>query len=424
MSEGVTLAADWIVPVSAPPFGPGWVRIEEGCIAELGRGAPPVGARNFGRAAILPGFVNAHTHLACHMLKGRPVSGTFGEWIGESVTPPLMDVLAAEDREPFRTAADHAVTELLRGGVTTVADGFLDDAGRGALAKAGLRGVYFREVFGVSARDEEAYIDETRTLIAHDRSKVEGDVRYGLAPHAPYTCPHRTMQAMARIASDEDLLLSIHVAESPEEDAFFRHDAGPFRERFGRTEPERFRRGQSAVRAVDESGALGANTLVVHAVQVDDEDVDLMAERGASVVHCPGSNFRLGVGVAPIVPMLERGLRVALGTDSGASNGTLDMFAEMRAAAQGQALFAQRAGALEASTLLRMATQNGAAALRLADQVGALDLGLQADLQVVRLDQPRHQPMVDVQEALVFASTPDDVVAVFVGGRSLAGEAS
>jgi 5-methylthioadenosine/S-adenosylhomocysteine deaminase len=414
----LTLAAAWIAPVSEPLFGPGWLRIADGRIAEIGRGRPPGPARDLGEAILIPGFVNAHAHLACQLLKGRPMEDSFVDWIGRSVTPPLMDILRSGDRSAFSASAQAAVRELIAGGVTTVADCFLDDAGRRALQGFGLRGLYCREVFGVSAASQADYIAETQALIASDLQGMNpaDRVRYGLAPHAPYTCPHETMQAVAAEAARFDLTLSIHVAESPEEAEFFRTGQGAMREGFGRRDPSRFRTGSSPLRALDEAGALGPKTLAVHAVHLDDEDLDLLAARGAAVVHCPGSNFRLGVGIAPLLEMRDRGVRIALGTDSAASNGRLDMFQEMRLAAQGQSLRARRPDALSAATLLEMATRSGAEVLGFAEDCGTLEVGKAADLVAIRLDRQHHRPAPDPLRALVFSSSPSDVIGVWVDG--------
>ncbi|MEZ6197925.1 MAG: amidohydrolase family protein, partial [Planctomycetota bacterium] len=308
--------------------------------------------------------------------------------------------------------------ELLAGGVGTVGDGFFHDAGVVALRETGQRGVFFREFFGVSAPDDGDYLAACERRIDEDLARVPGGlVGYGLAPHAPYTCPGAVLAGLAARAERDGLRLSIHVAESPEEDDFFRRRRGPMMARFDRG--DRHDLGRSPVAALAARGALGPRTLLVHAVHVDEDDLDLIASSGATVVHCPGSNHHLGVGVAPIVALRARGIPLAIATDSAASRGKLDLFEEMRLAVFAQRAAARNATALDATAALEAATLGGARALGLEDRIGSLEVGKDADLAAVRLDRLRHRPCVDPVFALVFSAQTDDVLGVWVAGRRL-----
>ena len=420
-SSNLVLASACVLPVSSEPLCPGWVAIEDSAIVAVGDGPPPANrgpVHDYAAAIIIPGLVNAHTHLACGVLQGAADDLSFFDWLTAGVAPRVIDTMR-ENPEAFLSAARGAAAALLGGGVTTVADSFLDDAGRLAMHEAGLRGVYYREFFGARSRDLDDYVAESLQRIADDQGdREDGPVGYGIAPHALYTCPAKVLRALADEAARSDLPMTLHLDESEEEHRFFADGEGPMHSMFARDgDRNRYEVGQTPVELLERWGLLCPRLLLVHATQLTDSDLDRIARAGASIVHCPGSNSRLAVGVAPVAEMLEKGINVALGTDSLASSGRLDMFEEMRLALLGQRGRTRKIGDLTAETALRMATINGARALGLEDRCGSLEPGKRADVTVVaRPVSPSLEP-IDPASSVVWSSSPADVIAVWIDGR-------
>lgn len=420
-ATSVLIRANHVIPVASALLTNGWIVVEGGRIQAIGAGRGPATDRliDYGESALMPGFINAHTHVGCSCLKGISEGSSFASWISECVAPVIIRNVR-DDPAAVRAAAADAVNELIGGGVTTVAESFFDTVGRDAILESGLRGVFFREHFGSMSDSMRAATDGAKEQVSRDASELMDNpmMGLGLAPHAPYTCPRAVLEVLATEAGNRDLLQTIHVAESPEEREFFCNASGPFMDMFaGGDRADRFALGQSPVRALQESGSLGPSTLAVHCVQVDAPDMEILCDTKTHVVHCPGSNLRLGVGVAPVSEMVRIGINVSLGTDSAASNGKLDLFEEMRLAVLLQRGQRRDVSALQPAVALRMATLNGARALGLAEETGSLEQGKAADLCVVALDRPRHRPMRDPVTAVVMSAIADDVRATWVRGQ-------
>lgn len=418
-AERFVVAAEWVVPVEGPVFSPGFVCVREGVIDAMASGPPPDDrgpVEDFGRAAIIPGLVNAHAHLGCAFLQGAADDSGFMEWLLGDVAPRVIETVRDEPAVVEKAALE-ASRELARGGVTAVADSFFHPAGAHALVATGLRGRFHREVFGSMARDLDAYAAaEVEDLLA---AAPPGElVDLGVAPHSLYTCPREVLKTIDSVARDLGLRQTIHVDESREEHEFFTRRSGAMHARFAEGNREsRYALGRTPVAVLAELGMLRPDVMLVHAVQITAEDIAAIAAAGAPVVHCPSSNQRLAVGVAPVTDLLDAGVEVALGTDSHASTGKLDMFEEMRLAILAQRARTGEAGALDAPRALRMATLAGARAMGIADVAGSLAPGKAADLTVVDLSGDAARRVADPISAVVWSSTPADVVATWVAGR-------
>ena len=420
------LRARWVVPVDAAPIERGEVVVEDGRIVSVGRAdhrdtAVAADVRDFGAAALLPGFVNVHCHLEYTVFRGLLEEMAFFPWIRA-----LTALKAHLTEDDWVASATLGAAEMLRAGVTTV--GECADAGASleALLAAGLRGVVFREVFGIgSPEPADAIVAELAGRVAAMRARVresgaEDRVRVGISPHAPYTVPAPLFPALAAYANRAGLRQAIHVAESPAEVALISAGAGPFAEMFARRNIPWQPANVSPARYVADAGGFDAPTLAVHCVHTDADDAARFARRGVSVAHCPKSNGKLGAGVAPLRTLLDAGLAVGLGTDSVASNNAVDLFEEMRAAVYGARAREQDTGALTANEALHLATLGGATALGLDGEIGSLAPGKRADLCVVRLDGLHHAPAEDDPvAALVYSARASDVALTMAGGRVL-----
>jgi cytosine/adenosine deaminase-related metal-dependent hydrolase len=428
------LVADWVLPVSAPPLAAGGVRVEGAVITAVGPTAelrlrfPGDELRVFAGCVLLPGLVNVHTHLEYSAFHGFAPPSAFGPW--------MLRLLLARRRlsaEDYEVAARWGAYECVRCGVTTIGDcAYTGEAVARAARAAGLRARIYQEVFGL----EEATLPDTmKSLEARIGSIREAGgplVEPGVSPHAPYTVSARLYREAARFARRADLRLATHLAESPAEVELLQRGTGAIARAYRVAQLWSGQRWQppklSPVHYVSEAGALGPRTLAVHAVQVDEADLRLLAASGTAVAHCPRSNARLRCGVAPVVAMRQQGITVGLGTDSLASNDDLDLFPEMRAARRAAA------GALTPEAVLRMATLEGAAALGWGHLIGSLEPGKQADLIVVRLPHKEgvgrtatsaggspssQEESVLVVERLVEQARGSDVVLTMIAGQAV-----
>jgi cytosine/adenosine deaminase-related metal-dependent hydrolase len=390
------ISADWVLPVDGPPIEGGVVRYDGSRIVEVASGRAE---NHFAEAAIVPGFVNAHTHLEYASYAGFGDGMPFGPWIRTHIARK-----AQLDAEGMLAVARVGALDCLRSGVTTIADYSFSGAAARAAADAGLRATVHLEVFAVDPADAErqwteklAYVEETPL------------VRIGISPHAPYTCSLDTY----RFCLSLGVPVGTHLAESPNETEWLLHGRGPLEEIGALLVPPPGRRPVEALAPV-----LGPELLCAHCVEVDGAEIALLAARDVPVAHCPRSNAILGCGVAPLTALRAAGVRVGLGTDSPASTPSFDLFEELRAAVYAARAREQRADALSAGEALALATIDSARALRLDAEVGTLTAGKRADLTVVSLAGSPYHPVEDPAAAVVFGGSPDRVLETIVDGQT------
>jgi cytosine/adenosine deaminase-related metal-dependent hydrolase len=403
------LAARWVLPVAAPPIECGAVLLgSDGRIEAVGPDAlvaRPAGVRGeaFPDAILIPGLVNAHTHLELTGFDfGAPPEPDFHTWIGR-----VRRVKETRQTDAFLAAVQGGVVECWAGGVTTVGD--TGDTGSviQALAELGGSGVAYQEVFGPHPSQAAESFAGLRRRVEELGQWQTGRVRIGVSPHAPYTVSGPLYDAVAAWAGAEGLPLAVHLAESPAESELLLHGAGPFAEAWReRGIPLPTGPGCLPVEWLERHGVLGERTLCIHVVQTHEADLARLARSAAAVAHCPLSNAAHRHGAAPLAGFLAHGIRVGLGTDSVLSVGTLDLLAEARAA--------RRLAALDADAALALATLGGARALRLEREIGSLEPGKWGDCAVILPQSSAEGPAEQVLE-----SRREDVIATFLGGRDV-----
>jgi cytosine/adenosine deaminase-related metal-dependent hydrolase len=397
------VSADWVVPVEGPPIRDGAVAIDEsGLIAAVGARDELGDGDHYPEAVILPGFVNAHTHLEYEVYAGFGDGLGFADWIGLHVQRKQR--LAFEDMEAI---ARLGAANCLRSGITTVGDCSFSGAAATACAELGLRGTIYLEVFGEGDEPIRERFEPMRERIAGALSE---DVRLGISPHAPYTCTIELYRASAELG----LPTATHLAESDAETEFLRTGTGAWASFAEMLVPPP---GTTGIRALAEAGLLDSNVIVAHCVKADDEEIALLAEHDVAVAHCPRSNGILGCGVAPLTALREAGIRVCIATDSPASTPSVDMFDEMRAAIVGARARESRPDALTAVDALELATLGGARALGLDASLGSLVPGKKADLAILSLAETSFIPWEDPVTGAVLGGTPQGVIATLVSGK-------
>jgi 5-methylthioadenosine/S-adenosylhomocysteine deaminase len=370
---------------------------------------PDEPAEDWGAVAVVPGNVNGHAHSFQALLRGFGDDLTFEAW-RDRVLYPFSERL---DRDAIRIGALFDFAEMARAGVTTVADFFYlhDGENENALAvieaarEVGVRIVLARAMYdwtGAPKRYQEAP-DRAVANFRALRESLRGDTRAFAhpAPHSIHAASADMLVAGAELAEEAGVPFHVHVAE-------------------GRYEREMSleRHGLSPVRYLDSLGVLSERTLMVHCVWVDEDDLSLMAERGVTVVHNPSANLFLGDGIAPVAEMLERGIRVCLGTDGGCTNSRQSVFEEMRLAALLQKGRRTDASVMSAEAVLGMGTAAGGTALGL--PVGRIAADHAADLVVLDLDALSLQPEATAAKQVVYAMQPEAIRRVIVGGETIA----
>lgn len=416
------LAADHVLPISSEPIVDGAVAIDGdrivavGSEAEITKQFPHAHVNDFGIAAILPGFVNCHSHLEATSMRGAldTVEHDFKSWLLK-----LNEIRAGLSLEDIEAAARLGATEGARAGVTCFGDiGRFGEAGLNALKSVGLRGVLFQETeFSPDNATAEEDVEKLKSKIDALRENSTELVEVGVSPHSPYTVSRRLFELIAEHASGENLKVTIHAAESAGEKALLESGAGFFAKFYERMGVSWEVPHATSIEFLERTGILRTHPLLAHCVTVSDSDIDIIAATGSAIAHCPKSNAKFGHGYAPLEKFLDAGIAVGLGSDSVASNNVCDLLEESRFAALVARNQPHRNRFIGAREVLDAATRGGAKALRLEDKIGTLEVGKHADIAVVSLANPAQDPINDVEAALVFSSNARDVVMTMVGGK-------
>lgn len=429
------LTAEYVLPISSDPIDQGAVAIEGSEIMAVGPSQevlpqfPAAEIEDFGSAAILPGFVNCHSHLELTAMRGAldGVEHDFRSWLLKINS--LREAMTDADIE---AAAYAGALEGAAAGVTCFGDiGRYGLAGILALKKTGQRGIVFQET-DFSPDNRTANGDFAKLGAKYEELRKEGTdlVQVGLSPHSPYTVSSRLFELIAQYAILNRVPLSIHAAESVEETNLMANGEGFFTEFYERLGLNWESPHCTSIVYLERLGVLSARPLLAHCVTVSDSDIVRIAANGASIAHCPKSNAKFGHGYAPLEKFLDAGISVGLGSDSVASNNVCDLLEESRFAILA-ARNRTKSGSphevraynsrnfLTAKQALEAATLGGAKALGLDHLIGTLEPGKQADLAVVSLNNQAQQPVNDIEAALVFSSNSRDVKIAVVAGAVL-----
>ena len=396
------VSADWVVPVEGDPIRDGAVAIaDDGTVAAVGPTAELGTGEQFEGCAIVPGFVDCHSHLEYAVYAGFGDGLPFSSWIGMHVArKSLLDL------DDMRAIATDGAVECLRSGITTVGDCSFSGAAAEAAAETGLRAIVYLEVFGRDA-SALARFEELRGRVEPFLSER---VRLGVSPHAPYTCTLELYEACAGLG----LPIATHLGESVSERRYLLDGSGDWASFAELLVPPP---GTTGIRLLAEAGLLGPTLTAAHCVDVDAEEIGLLAGSGVGVAHCPRSNGYLGCGVAPLEELLAAGIPVGIATDSPASTPSFDLFEEARTAIVAARARAGRPDALSAARALELATIGGARVLGMDAEVGSLVPGKQADLAVVSLEDSPFAPVEDPVVSLVLGGSPGRVAATLVAGE-------
>ena len=396
-----------LTPGVSPMF-PGFVAVQGSVIKAVGQGCRPEElppAREYvdaEGALVMPGLVNTHCHAPMVWFRGLADDLPLQDWLTRKIFP-AEGAWLDEDKAFWGTLL--ACAEMIRGGITTVADGyFYEGEVRRALGQAGLRALAAQGLVDFPFPG----VPDPRDRLAYAKAFLDsGDefaplITSGLFCHSPYTCGPETLQGAKALTRKAGVPLFIHLAETRQE-----------------VEELKSKTGLGPAAYLDSLNILDELTVAVHGVWLTPGDMDILARRGVKVSHCPESNLKLAAGRAPVPELLARGVTVGLGTDGAASNNNLDLFGEMSLAARLHKVWQGDPTVLPAPEVVALATREGAKVLGLGDQVGTLAPGKQADLIMVDTNQPHLTPLYDPCSHLVYAARSADVRHVMVAGRWL-----
>ncbi|MCY0902705.1 MAG: amidohydrolase [Firmicutes bacterium] len=383
----------------------GAVAIKDGAIVDMGQSAQLQLRYSADRVmdangkVVMPGLINAHTHASMTLLRGLADDVALHVWLENHIWPAEAKFMNADT---VVLGATVGFAEMVRSGTTTFNDMyFFADEIAMAAKNFGIRAVVGEGILDFptpAMGSPQAALARTEELIL----KWQSDplIRIAVAPHSPYSCSQEVLVQSQRLAQKYKVPLHIHVAETKRE----------VDEAIAKT-------GLSPVAYLHEMGFLDMVVVAAHCVHVTSHDIGLLVEHGVGVVHCPKSNCKLGSGVAPIADLLAAGGHVGLGTDGAASNNRLDLFAEMGFAALLHKGVRMDPLAMDAYTMLEMATIGGARALGMAGAIGSLETGKRADILFIDMDAPNMKPMYDVVSHLVYAIDAGNVDTVIIDGR-------
>ena len=349
---------------------------------------------------IMPGLVNAHTHLPMVLFRGLADDLPLMRWLTDYIFPAEARFA---NRQTVHAASILAIAEMILSGTTTFCDGYFFE---GAVARAaidcGMRGIAAQGFIDFPAPDQP---DSTRHRAQagkfvrkwKDRSPL---ITPSLVCHSPYTCSPDTLRMIKAVARDAGIPFQIHLAETRDEVVLLR-------ERYGK----------NPVHHLRDLDLLDEGTIAAHCIWLEEDELDILATLGAKVAHDPESNMKLGAGIAPVPAMLRRGIDVGLGTDGAASNNNLDLFGEMGMCAKLHKVFSADPTVLPAEKVVEMATIGGARVLGMADRIGSIVPGKWADIILLDLEKPHLTPLYHPFSQLVYAASGADVTTSIIGGR-------
>ncbi|WP_139998632.1 5'-deoxyadenosine deaminase [Paenibacillus paridis] len=388
----------------------GDVLIEGNRIMQLGEGLEAMDADRVidaGGKVLLPGFVQTHIHLCQTLFRGRADDLSLIEWLKEKIWP----LEAAHSEDSVYYSAMLGIGELIRSGTTTILDmetvHYTESAFQ-AIKESGIRALsgkvmmdHGTEVPLALQENTQKSLQDSVDLLEKWHGTENGRIQYAFCPRFVVSCTEELLVGVRDLSAKYGVMVHTHASENAGEIAMVEAE-----------------RGMRNVVYLDHIGLARPNLILAHSIWLDDEEKQIIRERGVKVTHCPGSNMKLASGVAEIPLMLEQGIDVGIGADGAPCNNNLDMFQEMRLTAYMQKV-KHGPTVMNAKTVLRMATMGGAKVLGLEKEIGSVEVGKLADLQLLDLEDFHVYPSFDADwySRVVYAATRGDVDTVLIDGQ-------
>lgn len=425
------LTAKYVMPITSPFIEDGAVLVRDDKIVAVGSAKdlkaqyPEEEVRDFGLAALSPGFVDLHTHMRYTAMRGLFEDLPYAEW-----KRAVLHVEPFFSKKDWEDSARLGALEAIASGITTLADITIPGSPVKAIHESGLRGLVYREIMTMRPENVDAALEEGLEDIERWKGLTSDTDRitYGLAGGPVYATHPKVFKAIAEYVGDSDYPVAMHLAGSREEAEFIRYGSSSFSVHasqeavgLGLDVPPWLPSGVSPVRYVYNWDILDVpNIMIVHGVQCDETDIKILAQQNVAVAHCPRINAKLGMGFAPVNAMLEAGMTVGIGTDSPAAVDTTDMLDEMRVGLMiNRAVNAGKHCGMTGEKMLRMGTIDAAKALRMDHLIGSLEPGKKADIIAVDLHNSHQNPTSDPASAVIYTANQDNVKWTMVDGKVL-----
>ena len=438
------LSARWILPITSKVISNGAIVIKGNKIKEFGSASrilnqyPDESVYNYPGSAILPGLINVHSHLELTILRGYLENLGFWDWI-RGISHVKYKVLTLED---IGVSSLLGACEAIRSGVTTLGDVVDLGPALDAFLKSGLRGIIYQEMFSpinseaarVMEKLENKLKRHKKEIINFDRNKskvietFKSRLTLVISPHSPYTVSPTLFDLINKFSKLHQMPVCIHIAESVEETNLIKYGTGPISDGLVDRGIEWKAPGCTPVEYLERLGLLSNKVMLVHCIQLEASDYDVLKKNNVSVAYCPKSNFKLRTGFLNLNKMLQKKIEVGLGTDSVASNNNMDLFEEMRMAVFNPSWLetdeknkdnSRKENQFCAYKALKMATLGGALSLGLSDSIGSIEVGKKADLISVDLTKAHTRPTFCPVTTLVFSAKGTDVNMTMVDGNFL-----
>jgi 5-methylthioadenosine/S-adenosylhomocysteine deaminase len=356
---------------------------------------------------LLPGFIQTHIHLCQTLFRGSADDLALIDWLKQRVWP----MEAAHTPESLHASARLGIAELIRGGTTcalTMETVNHTEAVFRAVEESGFRATVGKcmmdqgdDVPDALHEETDDSVDESIELLNRWHGRADGRIRYCFAPRFAVSCTRELLEHVATLSRKHGVMVHTHASENRDEIAIVERSTG-----------------KRNIEYLHDLGLTAPHVVLAHCVHLDESELEILRETGTHVSHCPSSNLKLSSGIARVAEMLDRGISVSLGADGAPCNNRLDMFMEMRTAALLQKVL-HSPQTLPALTALRMATIHGARALGLADQIGSIEIGKRADLQLLHLNRLHMTPRPDLISTIVYAAEASDVETVIIDGQAV-----
>ncbi|MFB3925017.1 MAG: amidohydrolase family protein [Syntrophales bacterium] len=349
---------------------------------------------------VMPGLINTHTHLPMVCFRGLADDLSLMQWLNDYIFPAEAKFV---NREMVYHGAMLAIAEMILSGTTTFADGYFHESSIArAAVDAGMRAVPAQGIIDFSPPGERDIEKHVRIAEAFIRkwADVSPLVSPALFCHSPYSCAAATLKRIKQVSEEAGVPYFIHAAETKDEVGLVASQTG-----------------ETPIRYLRRLGVLDRRTVAVHCVWLEEDEMDILADYGVSVSHTPESNMKLASGIAPVPRLLEKGVTVGLGTDGCASNNDLDMLLEIDTTAKIHKIACMDPTVMDARTVVRMATIDGARSLGMEDRIGSVEAGKYADLILIDLKKPHLTPLYNIYSHIVYAASGNDVSTSIIHGR-------
>jgi cytosine/adenosine deaminase-related metal-dependent hydrolase len=417
------LKAEHILPITTPSFMNGGVVVDEGKIIDFGKIEDilkiykKARIKDFGKAVIMPGFVNVHSHVEYTDFEGLIKYKQFFDWISDLIA--LKTILTKDD---FISSAELGILRMIRAGITTVADPTNSGAAFDAAKKFGVRAIIYQELFGPDDRLNQNVIYELKLKVDKMLEESRGtNISIGISPHSVYTISPSLFKKALYFAEENDLPISIHTAESLDECELVKNGTGSIALLYRQRGIEWTKKDKTVIKYLECMGLFESKVMVqmIHLTNASRDDLEIIANKGISAALCPCSNANLGVGISPISGIIEYGILAGLGTDSSASNCDISMFDEMKVGFYLSKLDRRYTSDIRSFKMLELATISGAKSLNLDHIIGSIDKGKAADLIAVSLDDREYHQNYDIFDDLVFRSNNSKIMMTMIDGKIL-----